>query len=177
LIIQLRNRIRNQTTIENWILCKARDRDHRRIEPFIYPYDLGFKENLRQIFTLVGDGLTWPVRADCDQYTLTREELEQNFEKRQRAVRYKIIKSYNGSFFPLNYDLRTCICIPCSNEPRISVKKDDNVLVTRWEDYWLYGNCIKSTDNIRGWFPRRCVNEIFNLDDFWLSKTTNLKSS
>ncbi len=68
----------NQTTIESCILRKARARHHRRIEPFIYPYNLGFKQNLRQIFNRVGDGLTWPVRSDCDQYTLTREQLEQN---------------------------------------------------------------------------------------------------
>ncbi len=136
----------NRTTIENLILQKARIRDHRRREPFIYPYNLGFKENFCQIFNLVGDGLTWPVRADCDQYTLTREQLEQKFE-----------------------NLYTCLCIPCSNETRISVKKNDYVLVTRWANYWLYGICIKSNEYIRGWFPRCCVNEIFDIEE------TNLK--
>ncbi len=161
--------MRNQTTIETWILKKARIRDHQRREPFIYPYNLGCKENFCQIFYLVGDGLTWPVRADCDQYTLTREQLEQKFEKNQRAVRYKIIQSYNGSFFPLNYGLFTCLCIPYSNETRISIKQNDYVLVTRWENYWLYGICIKSNEYIRGWFPRCCVNEIFDIEE------TNLK--
>jgi palmitoyltransferase len=172
LIIQLRNIICNQTTIETWILRKARNRDHRRLKPFIYPYNLGFKENFRQIFYLVGDGLTWSIRDDCDQYTLTREQLEQKFEKYQRAVRYKIIKSYNGSFFPLTYDLHTCICIPCSNEIRISVKKDDYVLVTRWENYWLYGKCIKLNENVRGWFPRCCVNETFDIEEINLKKSS-----
>jgi palmitoyltransferase len=169
--------MRNQTTIENWILRKARDRDHRRIEPFIYPYNLGFKENFRQIFNLVGDGLTWPVRIDCDQYTLTREQLEQKFEKRQRAVRYKIITSYNGSFFPLIYDLHTCICIPYSNETRISVKQGDYVVVTRWENYWLYGTCITSNEYVDGWFPRCCVDEKFDIEDFWLLEKINFKIS
>jgi palmitoyltransferase len=157
LIIQLKNILCNQTTIENLILCKARDRDHQRIEPFIYPYDLGFRENLRQIFNRVDDGLTWSVRADCDQYTFTREQLEQ---QSQRAVRYKIIQSYNGSFY---YDLRTCIDIPCSSERRMPVKKGDYVFVTRWKNYWLYGRSRKSNEHIRGWFPRCCVNEIFDM--------------
>ncbi len=80
LIIQLRNILRNQTTIENQIVRKARDRE--RIKPFIYPYNLGFKENFRQVFNwnLIGNGLIWPVRSGCDQYTLTREELKQKFE-------------------------------------------------------------------------------------------------
>jgi palmitoyltransferase len=185
LIIQLRNIILNQSTIENRILHKAYDRNHRRIEPFIYPYDLGFKENIRQIFNwrdcfnLVGDGLIWPVRTDCDQYTLTREQLEQKFEKRQSAIRYKIIKSYNGSFFPLNYGLYTCLCVPCSNETRISIKQGDYILVTRWERYWLYGDYIKSNKHLHGWVPRCCVYELLDEDDLsWgmKDKTTWNKS-
>ncbi len=65
--------MRNQTTIENRIVHKARERDHR---PWIYPYDLGFQANFRQVFHVLGDGLTWHVRAHGDQYTLTREQLE-----------------------------------------------------------------------------------------------------
>jgi hypothetical protein len=174
LIVQLRNIIRNQSGIENWILRKARDRC--RIEPFIYPYHLGFKENVRQVFNwsdylnLIGDGLTWPVRANCDQYVLTREQLEQKYEKRQRSVRYEIIESYNGSFFPLRYGLRTCICIPFSSERRISIEKGDYMLVTRWERYWLYGTRIKSNKSVnhrlRGWFPRCCVCEMEDLSSY-----------
>jgi hypothetical protein len=164
--------MRNQTTIENWIVCEARDRDRRRIESFIYPYNLGFKENVRQVFNwsdylnLIGDGLTWPVCSGCDQYTLTREQLEQIFDKYQRVVRYKIVKSYNGSFFPLKYGLYTCLCIPCLNQSRIPIKEGDYVSVTRWKNYWLYGD----HKYLCGWFPRCCVNERFEMEDLWFNK-------
>ena len=191
LCVQLRSIIRNQTGIENWILSKARDRNHRRTKAFVYPYDLGFKENLRQVFNwketfnVIGDGITWPVRPDCDPYTLTCEQLEQKKEKRQRTVRYEIAKSYPGSFCTVRYGLRTCICIPCSDEKRIPVEEGDYVLVTRWERYWLYGERVLAKDIVkhgdanskiqrrkrpRGWFPRCCAYEAFRMEDLWSGK-------
>ncbi|CAF1193377.1 unnamed protein product [Adineta ricciae] len=168
LLIQLKNIAYNRTTVENRIIRKANDR-HR--EQFIYPYDLGFQENLRQVFNwkdcfrLVGDGLTWPVRSDCDQYTLSREQLEQEVEHEQQAVRYKAIRSYDGSFFPLIYGLRTCIHIPYSIEPRLRINQRDYLLVTRWQRYWLYGKFLMANQTMtgcRGWFPRCCVIQHLN---------------
>ncbi len=188
-MVQLQSIKRNQTGIENWILRKARDRNHRRTKPFIYPYDLGFKENFRQVFNwretfnVIGDGLTWPVREGTDEYTLTREQLEQKLEKRQRTVRYEVIKSYKGSFFTIRYGLRTCICIPCSDETRMPIETGDYVLVTRWERYWLYGERVSGNESNknqsmnnrrrrrpRGWFPRCCVYEAFRMEDLWSGK-------
>ena len=75
--------IRNQTGIESWILKKANfRRENLEIsEKFIYPYDLGLKENLRQVFNWsasgrarfqpIGDGITWNVNEFSDQFTLT----------------------------------------------------------------------------------------------------------
>ncbi len=189
LIVQLRSIMRNQSGIENWILRKARDRNHRRTKAFIYPYDLGCKENLRQVFNwketfnVIGDGLTWPVRDGTDEYALTREQLEQKKEKRQRTVRYEAVKSYKGSFFTLQYGFRTCICIPCSDETRIPIEKGDSLLVTRWEKYWLYGERVFANEGDknedlnnrrrrrpRGWFPRCCVYEAFRMEDLWSGK-------
>ncbi|UJR13858.1 hypothetical protein I4U23_000867 [Adineta vaga] len=176
LIIQLKNIIYNRTTIENWIVQKAYHRNQQRLEPFVYPYDLGLKENIRQVFNwkdsfqLVGDGITWSVRSNCDQYTLTREQLEQKIDKQQRSVRYKVIKSYNGAFFPINYDLWTCICIPYLMESRLRISKGDYLLVTRWKEYWLYGKFIKSDtiiEQFRGWFPRCCVRESMDMNNLW----------
>jgi palmitoyltransferase len=189
LVVQLRSIIRNETGIESWILRKARDRNHRRSKAFIYPYDLGFKENLRQVFNyretfnVIGDGLTWPIRDGTDEYALTREQLEQKGEKRQRTVRYEVIQSYKGSFVTFRYGLRTCICIPCSDETRIPIEKGDYVLVTRWEKYWLYGERVLANEmnkkedvnnrprrRARGWFPRCCVYEAFRMEDLWSGK-------
>ena len=38
----------------------------------------------------------------CDQYTLTREQLMQKEQKRERTREYQIIKSYSGYWFPLS---------------------------------------------------------------------------
>lgn len=96
---------------------------------------------------------------------MIREQLEQNLEKKQRSVRYKIIQSYNGSIFALNYDFYTCLNIPCLKESRLLVKKDDFIRVTHWEKYWLYGTQIKSNEDIYGWFPRYCVDETFDINE------------
>ena len=189
--------MRNQTGIENWIIRKAQDRNHRRMKAFAYPYNLGFRENLRQVFNwhetfnVIGDGLSWPVAIGCDEYALTREQIEQKQEKRQRTVRYEVIKSFPGSFITCRYGCRTCCCVPCSDEPRIPIEKGDSVLVTRWEKFWLYGERIHSPEQIddddddakkkkknkirgrrrpRGWFPRCCIYEAFRMEDLWSGK-------
>jgi hypothetical protein len=180
----LRSITRNETGIENWIIRKARDRNHRRTKPFIYPYNLGFKENFRQVFNwretfnVIGDGYNWPICDGADEYALTCEQLEQKREKRQRTVRYEVVQPYKGSFFTLHYGCRTCICIPCSDETRIPIEKGDYVLVTRWENYWLYGERVVNNEGTnnrrrsrpRGWFPRRCVYEAFRMEDLWSGK-------
>ncbi|CAF1111142.1 unnamed protein product [Adineta ricciae] len=192
LIVQLRSIMKNQTGVESWILRKAKDRNHRRAVEFIYPYDLGFKENLRQVFNwretfnVIGNGLIWPVRDGTDEYALTREQLEQKSEKRQRTMRYEVVQPYKGAFITLRYGLRTCICIPCTDEFRIPIEKGDYVLVTRWERYWLYGERViagqldKNNQEMktrrrghrrpRGWFPRCCVYEAFRIEDLWSGK-------
>ena len=188
----MRSIIRNETGIENYIVRKAQDRDYRRNSPFIFPYNLGLKENLRQVFNwresfnVIGDGFSWPVLDGCDQYTLTREQIEQKREKRQRTIPYDVIRRYSGAFFTFRHGLKTCICIPCTDETRIAVETGDRVLVTRWERFWLYGErvIISSTDDQdqtdknrqrtrkrpRGWFPRVCVEEGFRIEDVWSGK-------
>jgi palmitoyltransferase ZDHHC6 len=77
--IQLKNIMRNMTGIEEWIMKKA---VHRRqqmddAKPFKFPYDLGRRENIKQVlnyrgnFRPIGDGIWWNLIDDCDQFTLT----------------------------------------------------------------------------------------------------------
>lgn len=69
--------LRNETTIEEWILEKAqlRRRHNSKLQPFKNPYDLGRKLNFKFVMNLaclpVGDGIDWPVAEGCDQYSLT----------------------------------------------------------------------------------------------------------
>ena len=88
LYFQLRAIIRNRTGIEDWILDKAVYRrnlmtkraqdngdENFKTTPFVYPYDLGWKKNFKQVLNIgcipVGDGIIWPVVEGCDQFTLT----------------------------------------------------------------------------------------------------------
>ena len=55
---------------------QAQDREREEDEEeFIYPYNLGCWENLKQVFTWSGqpksDGYTWDVLEGCDQFSFT----------------------------------------------------------------------------------------------------------
>jgi len=170
LYYQIKGIITNQTAIEGWIVEKA-DRPRSEGIVFTYPYDLGWKENIKQVITLkhdyIGDGMTWPVLEGCDQYTLTREQLEQKKLKRGRTVCYSIVKSYNGSLIAWREGLKTCLCTPWTDEPRIKLQTGELVGVTRWRKYWLYGEKSQQATvsevadgpvlKEKGWFPRHCA--------------------
>ncbi|KAL7640770.1 UNVERIFIED_CONTAM: hypothetical protein RMT77_009045 [Armadillidium vulgare] len=175
LYFQLRGILRNRTGIEDWILEKALYRRRKSEKPFIYPYDLGRWNNFTQVINckgkLAGDGYYWPVRDDCNQYTLTVEQIAQKAEKRARSREYIIIESFSGYWFPCTKGFGTCCHPPCTDEPRIKLEVGDTVIVTRWKKYWLYGEKVmeeselssgqsKPKNRHRGWFPRRCAVEV-----------------
>uniref|UniRef100_A0A182K328 Palmitoyltransferase n=1 Tax=Anopheles christyi TaxID=43041 RepID=A0A182K328_9DIPT len=176
LVYQLRSILNNRTAIEDWILEKARFRGIRNDETFIYPYDLGKWNNLKQVLSFtcrpVGNGFEWPVVEGCDQYTLTREQLAQKEEKRARTRTYTINRPSTGSWLPLfSQGVKVCLSPPLTDEPRIKLEVGDVVRVTRWRKYWLFGEKLQSSkkdDNpkrIRGWFPRQCAVEFLEEDD------------
>lgn len=169
--IQMKSILKNETGIETWIIEKAEDRDRDEDEDdFIYPYHLGWRRNLAQVFTWSGkpksDGFTWDVVDGCDQFTFTEEQLKQKALKRDRTQEYIVVEEYSGSLIPLSKGCGMCCGIPCTDEPRIPVKKGDIVKVTRWKKKWLYGTKVVSEKEKssgqrrqRGWFPRRCARD------------------
>lgn len=181
LYFQVKSILINQTGIELWIVEKAmyRQKLNPEQDPFIYPYDLGWRENVRQVFktecVIEGNGIDWPVREDCDQYTLTREQIAQKMLKRARTRTFKCIRKATGRYLPLfSQGFRVCMSPPCTDEPRICLRPGDLVRVTRFRQHWLFGERVivpsadDSSENeknkrkgpIRGWFPRRCVVEL-----------------
>lgn len=170
LYFQLRGILRNRTGIEDWILEKAIHRRSLTDAPFIYPYDLGRMNNLCQVLNIwcepVGDGIEWPVHPACSQYTLTIEQLAQKAEKRARSREYQIVEKFSGWWFPCTKGIGVCCHPPCTDEPRIPLQPGDQVMVTRWKKYWLYGERIElgskstSATRHRGWFPRRCAVQV-----------------
>jgi len=175
LFFQVKAIMKNQTGIEDWIKEKADFRVRNSGKSFKWPYDLGRKENLKQVLGWScipsGDGIDWIVVEGCDQYTLTREQLKQKEDKRDRTREYQIIKSYSGYWFPASQGCGVCCHPPCTDEPRIRLMPGNIVRVTRWKKYWLYGELeqLKSADSckkrVRGWFPRQCAVEMVDHGD------------
>lgn len=175
LFTQIRAVLRNKTQIEDWICDKAIGRRKRdpNLQPFVYPYDLGWKRNFTQVIHLsltpVGDGLTWPVRKGCNQYSFTMEQIEQKKEKKQHSYTCEGVREYNGKCCALSYGVKICMCVPCL-EATIPVDVGDIIVVTRWRRYWVYGDKEVSEDDtkegkrIRGWFPRMCIKIISKND-------------
>ncbi|XP_018327685.1 palmitoyltransferase ZDHHC6 [Agrilus planipennis] len=166
-VFQMLAVIRNRTGIEDWILQKAIHRRSDSHEVFIFPYDLGRKENIRQVLNWslqpLGDGIHWPVREGCDQYTLTKEQLEQKNEKKERSRIYSIVRPVSGSWFPISYGFGTFFHPVCTDEPRLKLEIGDEVLVTRWRKYWLYGEKQSPIiPKLKGWFPRKSAIELTN---------------
>lgn len=180
LIIQIKIIVRNQTSIEEWIVAKALSR--KREDVFVFPYNIGFFNNIKQVlFEAKDNGITWPVIEGTNQYTLTVEQLLQKEEKRIRSSDYTAIANYNGNWFPIfSQGCSVCISFPISDEPRIVINSGDNIVVTRWKKHWLYGQKCKSintnnsvNDRERGWFPRKCVVKVIKANNSFCFNTQN----
>eukprot|EP00795_Rhopilema_esculentum_P008704 gene8704-14725_t len=184
LYYQIRTILTNQTGIEDWIVTKA-DRERPDGSVFIYPYDLGTWNNIKQVINwsgdYAGDGINWPIKEGCKQYDLTIEQLEQKALKRDRMVLHKIIGNYSGTWFPCKHGLRTCYDMPWSDAPRMGVEEKDAVYVTRWRRHWLFGEKVTTKRSFnasngaipereKGWFPRQCAVEVYDDEDEFLKK-------
>lgn len=160
------------TSIEEWIMTKANTRTNNQ---FVYPYDLGWYNNLKAVFVQDSDGINWKTKEGCHEFSLTAEQVQQKLVKRDNTKYFIAVEEYNGKWFPLfSQGFFTCINFPFSDEPRIKFNKSDLIKVTRSKKYWLYGEIERkknvtvknnrSIDN-RGWFPRNCVVEMIFTED------------
>lgn len=172
LYIQVKSILRNRTGVEDWIIEKAEER--RNLDPtlptFVYPYDLGWRQNIKQVFNFrkanQTDGITWEVRKGCAEYDLTVEQLEQKELKKLRKKPFKVIKKYSGAIFPLVNGFCTCLRPPCSLENRMALNIDEMILVTRYHKYWMFGEKNSGVDAERpkGWFPKSCVIPVLDYE-------------
>ncbi|XP_037296535.1 palmitoyltransferase ZDHHC6 isoform X2 [Manduca sexta] len=133
LYLQIRGILRNQTTIEDWIIEKAAGRrEELGLPPFVFPYNIGWKANFKMaLFSSQTDGLTWPVREGCGEYDLTREQQAQKLDKRLRSRLYTATHPYNGRWVPLVAHPRAACGAPCSDEPRLPLQPGDVLRATR----------------------------------------------
>uniref|UniRef100_A0A1I8A7T4 Palmitoyltransferase n=1 Tax=Steinernema glaseri TaxID=37863 RepID=A0A1I8A7T4_9BILA len=167
LFMQLKGILKNQTQLEEYIVDKA---DMRREEGdvFIYPYDLGRRRNIREVFTWDDlprtSGLFWPHRSDCDQFTFSEEQLEQKKMKRRHACVVEIREDFSGTRCGSRaFGWRIFFRQPILESP-IRVKKGEHWLSTRGTTYWAYAVLKRDTEGhevkgapVKGWFPRVCA--------------------
>ncbi|KAK6034187.1 DHHC zinc finger domain protein [Cooperia oncophora] len=165
LYLQLKYIKNNKTGIEEYIEQKAvsyRKEEDCDWEDFVYPYDLGWKRNFREVLfswsgETTGNGVWWPVRKGCDQFSLSREQLRQKALKRYMARIVVVVKSFRGGIFgSMCLGCRLFICQPISEEPRLKVSVNEEYVVTRGQRGWLYGYKVDN-EKLKGWFPRMCI--------------------
>lgn len=166
LYLQIRGILRNQTTIEDWIMEKAAGRrEEQGLPPFVFPYDVGWKRNIASVLSRSrGDGIRWPLKDGCGQYDLTREQQAQKADKRVRARLYVCRAAYSGRWCPLAQHPRAALAPPCTDEPRLPLAPGDALRATRHRRHWLFGERLAGAGGgeggargPRGWFPRNCV--------------------
>ncbi|PZC85913.1 palmitoyltransferase ZDHHC6 [Helicoverpa armigera] len=159
LYLQVRGILRNQTTIEDWIVEKAVGRrEEQGLPDFVFPYNVGWRNNVRLV--LYGnkyDGIRWPVRDGCGEYDLTREQQAQKQDKRVRSRLYTAIAEYSGYWVPLRRYPWAALAAPCTDEPRLPLRPGDVIRATRQRRHWLFGEKLigeGESRGPRGWFPR-----------------------
>uniref|UniRef100_A0A8R1V5P1 Palmitoyltransferase n=1 Tax=Pristionchus pacificus TaxID=54126 RepID=A0A8R1V5P1_PRIPA len=181
LFIQLKGIYKGKTALEEYIVSKAdhwreeRSEEGEEVTPFIFPYDMGWKNNLKEILSGWGDargnGVWWPVKNGTNQFTLSEEQLRQKASKRERARTVVITENYLGGWWRAVYvGPRAFFCQPISEEARVKVEIGDRWMVTRGMKYWLYGRRIgRNGQDIdmqpKGWFPRRYAVVMNDSDD------------
>ncbi|KAI6217274.1 Palmitoyltransferase [Aphelenchoides fujianensis] len=104
-------------------------------EEFVFPYDLGWRRNLREVFPkwttsfAKGNGIWWP-----------EEQIIQKTNKRYSARVFDIVQSNPGGMLGARKaGLKALVCQPCSDEARIPVRAGESYAVTRANKRWFYG--------------------------------------
>jgi len=168
LIVQLKCAFTNRTAIEDYICRKANHR-HRK-DSFIFPYDLGWRRNTSEIFNggrsiSRGNGVWWPIRHGCTQFTFSVEQLSQKAIKCHFSKIVLIAKNFSGGYFwSLSHGITLFLCQPWNGDLRLTISAGQMYVVTRGNRHWVYGHqLINENENfvkvpLRGWFPKECID-------------------
>ena len=158
---------RRAVSMKRSLLSGKRD---KKPSVFVYPYDLGWRENLGQVFRRTSgsgvplDGVVWPTVPGCNPYSLTIEQLEQKAEKKRRATRFVATNRYSGRFCAGNYGWSIrCAPFCCEDEGRLALAIGDEISATREDGDWIYGwREAPGETGIqeKGWFPAAAIRRI-----------------
>ncbi|KAK0410417.1 hypothetical protein QR680_005119 [Steinernema hermaphroditum] len=168
LYMQMKGILRNRTQVEEYIEDKANMRREDG-DVFVYPYDLGRWRNIREVFKWEdlpkSSGLYWPHRSDCDQFTLSEEQIKQKKFKRENGCVIEIVEDFSGTCCG-SRKFGWCVFLRQQwlGSP-VRVKKGERWLSTRGTKYWAYavlkrdtgGYEVKGSPVVKGWFPRVCA--------------------
>eukprot|EP00929_Paragymnodinium_shiwhaense_P091867 TRINITY_DN51748_c0_g1_i1.p1 TRINITY_DN51748_c0_g1~~TRINITY_DN51748_c0_g1_i1.p1 ORF type:complete len:575 (-),score=32.08 TRINITY_DN51748_c0_g1_i1:110-1834(-) len=179
----------NMLMLEDEIMDRAIARRRKQLEPGIsFPYDVGTQRNLLQVFGSkwflwlvptpgLGDGFWPPVREGCRQVDFVMEQIAQKAHKLTLCSFIDVVRGFSGNMccwcccccyqIICRFGCMTCYECPPPEEPRVSVKAGDRVLVSKKAERWLYGRVVEPTDfgglpggytSRDGWFPRACAS-------------------
>ncbi|UMM28887.1 hypothetical protein L5515_011519 [Caenorhabditis briggsae] len=176
-ITQLRYVIRNKNGIEDYIHGKSLnmrkildEEDEEEVEwirslgEWKYPYDLGWKRNLSEVFIGIFDGRTkgngswWPVIKGCSQFTFTIDQLLQKQSKRGRARIVDIGEDFEGKCCSSRkFGWKIWMKQPIIDGKCLKVSEGETIIATRGVSGWVYGFRESDTRN-KGWFPIAITN-------------------
>ncbi|CAA92831.2 Palmitoyltransferase [Caenorhabditis elegans] len=176
-ITQLRYVIRNRNGIEDYIHGKSLNMrkvhegdDEEEIEwikslgEWTYPYDLGWKRNLREVFIGIFDGRTrgngtwWPVVNGCTQFTFTIDQLLQKQSKRGRSRIITISEDFAGTCCASRkFGCKVWMKQPIIDGKCLKVSAGETIVATRGIAGWVYG-FRESDPRNKGWFPLEISN-------------------
>uniref|UniRef100_A0A915KNP5 Uncharacterized protein n=1 Tax=Romanomermis culicivorax TaxID=13658 RepID=A0A915KNP5_ROMCU len=145
-----------------------------RDDEFLYPYDLGWKENFKQVFIHnSSDGFKWPIVDGCDQFTFTVWYLYYGAGD-EPIVELDLLGLFTAIFsFGLAVGVVLAVGFLLVVQMRSVFRNrsgiEDYIInkVHLFCDilYKIYCNFKNSNDVIKkGWFPRRCVVELEETD-------------
>lgn len=152
---QLKIVFTNKTGIEAWIVDKAnwRLKDVLELdEIYEYPYDLGRKGNFYDVFVTPGNGISYPVKPGCHEFSLTYEQKMQKILKDERSVQFTCIQDYSGNICPFWSYSKVAIFTPLFSD-LLSIKAGDDIVITRGKRHWYYGYKA-GNKKLRGFMPK-----------------------
>ncbi|CAH2243678.1 palmitoyltransferase ZDHHC6-like isoform X2 [Pararge aegeria] len=177
---QITGFIKNYTEVEGWVLQKAKYRRRAAGLPaFVYPYDLGWRENIKLLLAKDFDGLWWPVRKGCSPKEMMDEQKAQKQDRENRHFVCNVSDEYNGSCVPVTTYTRASLTPPLNLAPRIPLCVGETVRVFIDGPQWLFG--VKLTadgkeSGRRGYFPRAAVYTDADLDEAQINTTNTHKT-
>lgn len=161
LISQIKIALRNETSIESWIIEKANWRRKEVLktnQAYQFPYDFGsWRVNLSKIMDN-GDGMHFETIEGTNIYSLTIEQKLQKALKKEKAIAFKCVKPYSGWKCPIIQYPKFCLTPPIFDSTMV-LTPGDEFIVTRGRKNWFYGY-KPDKPKVRGFVPKSALEEL-----------------